>query len=109
MCYAAKPNWGRQADSQRETDSTGDSSAWTCLCYLALRQHQTFHRLLVKHLQLLYQVDPGSQTHSLQQPAISWRWVGGMGKWQGRHEALGPSPLPALFTRHLPVPMNSTV
>lgn len=41
--------------------------------YLALRQHQTSHWLLVKHLQFLYHMDPGPQVHSLQQPAISWR------------------------------------
>lgn len=33
--------------------------------YLAPGQDQAFHRLLVKHLQLLDQVDPGSQADSL--------------------------------------------
>lgn len=46
--------------------------------YLALRQHQTFHWLLVKHLQLLHHVDPGPQAYSFQQPTISWRGEGNM-------------------------------
>jgi hypothetical protein len=61
--------------------------------YLALRQHQTFHWLLVKHLQFLHHVDPGPQAHSLQQPAISWR---GDGNMQMRNQAMGPPQVPSL-------------
>lgn len=39
--------------------------------YLAPGQDQAFHRLLVKHLQLLDQVDPGPQAYGLEQPAIA--------------------------------------
>ena len=39
--------------------------------YLTPGQDQALHRLLVKELQLLDQVNPGPQAHSLEQPAVS--------------------------------------
>lgn len=75
--------------------------------YLAPGQDQAFYRLLVKHLQLLDQVDPGSQAHGLEQPAVSYR---GWARARVNQRAQGPHPVAGSQAYMcLPVPMNNTV
>ena len=52
--------------------------------YLAPGQDQALHRLLVKELQLLDQVNPGPQAHGLEQPAVSCRGRGGQVSGKGQ-------------------------
>lgn len=55
--------------------------------YLAPGQDQALHRLLVKQLQLLNQVNPGPQAHGLEKPAVSCR---GWGEQVSRKGQEGP-------------------
>lgn len=64
----------------RTKQKTGDSEGQQHMGpdhYLAPGQDQAFYGLLVKHLQLLDQVNPRPQAHSLEQPAVS---CGGWGR-----------------------------